>query len=195
MSLPGWIICCGALAVSSSARPFMVFSSVPPLLCAFGSCTLNRTSWTTWDHLQETRQFAVGCPSPRFTPYFVELACDTEGWAVYFIAQRGDVRFCVIGFVFFFFSPIGSRETHLLLRRCRDLGLLVCVLNGRSVKMGEVSRKKTAEESRRFGNARCAIARAQAKQTGENSIRSWCMWFINQKYCSIIRCREELLYY
>lgn len=72
MSLPGWIICCGPPAASSSARPFIVFSSVPPLLCAFGSCTLNRTSWTTRDHLQETQQFAVGCSSlsQRFTPLF-----------------------------------------------------------------------------------------------------------------------------
>ena len=56
----------------------MVFSSVPPLLCAFGSCTLNRTSWTTRDHLQETRQFGVGCPFSRRTPYFGKLACDIE---------------------------------------------------------------------------------------------------------------------
>lgn len=70
--------CCGAGAASSSARPFIVFSSVPPLLCAFGSCTLNRTSWTTRDHLQETRQFGVGCPFSRRTPYFGRLACDIE---------------------------------------------------------------------------------------------------------------------
>lgn len=78
MSFPGWMRCCGAGAASSSARPFMVFSSVPPLLCAFGSCTLNRTSWTTRDHLQETRQFVVGRPFSRITPCFGRFACDIE---------------------------------------------------------------------------------------------------------------------
>jgi len=72
----------------------MVFSRVPPLLCAFGSCTLNRTSWTTWDHLQETRQFAVGCPSPEVYPVLCRIGMRHRGLgSVYFIVQRDDVRF------------------------------------------------------------------------------------------------------
>lgn len=39
---------------------------------------------------------------------------------------------------------IDTRETHLLLRRYCDLGLFVYVPTGRYVKIGEVSRKKTA---------------------------------------------------
>lgn len=86
MSLVGWIRCWGAGGASSSARPLIVFSSVPPLLCAFGSCTLNRTSWTTRDHLQETRQFAMGCPIYGSSPYFFGFTCNTgSGYSFRFI--------------------------------------------------------------------------------------------------------------
>lgn len=98
MSLPGWIRCCGAPADSSSARPFMVFSSVPPLLCAFGSCTLNRTSWTTRDHLQETRQFAVGCSSPEVYPLLCRFGMRHRGLGSVY---RGDVRFYATGMIGF----------------------------------------------------------------------------------------------
>lgn len=38
MSLPGWMRCCGAgAAASSSARPLMVFSRVPPFEWTLGS--------------------------------------------------------------------------------------------------------------------------------------------------------------
>lgn len=143
MSLLGWIICCGAPADSSSARPFMVFSRVPPLLCAFGSCTLNRTSWTTWDHLQETRQFAVGCPSPEVYPVLCRFGMRHRGpGSVYFIVQRGDVRFYVV------IGAIGVRETYLLLCRCCD-----CLFIWQMFKyeIGKVSRKRTAVRR----NARC----------------------------------------
>lgn len=86
----------------------MVFSSVPPLLCAFGSCTLNRTSWTTRDHLQETRQFGVGCPFSRRTPYFGKLACDIEDGQTRILLSHS--------FFFFHFSP-----TQWLTKRIREL--------------------------------------------------------------------------
>lgn len=131
MSLPGWIICCGPPAASSSARPFIVFSSVPPLLCAFGSCTLNRTSWTTRDHLQETQQFAVGCSSlsQRFTPLF---HCQIIGMrhrgsgSLHVYLVNTDVRLYMCAFIWnrIGFPPPPAKRLTCFTRRCRA----TCVL-------------------------------------------------------------------
>lgn len=97
---------------------------------------------------------------------FVGLACDTEDWAVYiffFLFQRGDVRFYVV---------IGTiRETHLLLCRCCDSRLVSLFDKRLSVKQ-----EKSLVKEPRFVETRGAIARAQAKRIGENSIESWCMY-------------------
>lgn len=146
----------------------MVFSRVPPLLCAFGSCTLNRTSWTTWDHLQETRQFAVGCPSPEVYPVLCRFGMRHRGLgSVYFIVQHGDVRFL---------------RSHRSDRYPRDSPAFTSLLrlSRLSVSLFDYtvkceSKGKSLVKGPRFVESRGAIARAQAKRIGENSIKSWCM--------------------
>lgn len=77
LTLPGWIKCGGGggriSPPDSSSRsgplsaferprpPLIVFSSVPPFEWAFGSCTLNRTSWNSGPTNEQPREPTFCC--------------------------------------------------------------------------------------------------------------------------------------
>lgn len=75
LTFPGWIKCgggggrisppdssSGPLSAFERPRPpFIVFSSVPPFEWAFGSCTLNRTSWNSGPTSEQPREPTFCC--------------------------------------------------------------------------------------------------------------------------------------
>lgn len=75
LTLPGWIKCgggggrisppdssSGPLSAFERPRPpLIVFSSVPPFEWAFGSCTLNRTSWNSGPTNEQPREPTFCC--------------------------------------------------------------------------------------------------------------------------------------